>query len=260
MYVQIFFTPADLRAVTVSTYDIFIVIDVLRATTTLAVMFDRGVSRVFVANDLEQARAALQRYPQRKLCGERNMQPLPDSTYGNSPTQFARTDLVGQELILSTSNGTQAFYACPEKSICLAGSFYNGRALADYVLARALQEQRNISLVCSGKFDRFALDDTVCGGYLISTLQERFPVHLSARGGQFQAETLFLDETAATALALYEMYKPPRIIDCCDAAYHLIHAGQREDVFFCMQPDQSTSIPVVIGKEEETGLYMLQKI
>ena len=258
MHIQLFFTPADLRAAMVSPDDIFIVIDVLRATTTLAVMFEQGASRVFVASSLEQAQAAAQRYPQRMLCGERNMQPLPGFAYGNSPVQFSQTNLSGNELILTTSNGTHVFHTCPEKSICPAGSFYNARALADHALARAIQQKRNISLVCSGKFNYFALDDAVCGGYLVAVLRELFPAHASA--ATLQTETLLLDEAAATAVALYEMYKPPKLIECCDAAYHLVHAGQAEDVFFCMQHDKSTSIPVVIGKEEDTGLYILQKI
>jgi len=260
LYVQLFFTPADFRAGVASTYDIFIVIDVLRATTTLAVMFERGASRIFVANSSEQALAAAQRYPQRVLCGERNMQPLPGFAFGNSPVQFSQADLSGQELILTTSNGTQVFYACPEKSVCLAGSFYNGRAVVAYALAQAIEQKRNITLVCSGKFNYFALDDAVCGGYLIAVLQELFPAYSRGSAGTLQTETLTLDEAAATSLALYEMYKPPKIIDSCDAARHLINAGMADDVSFCMQQDKCMSIPMLVGKEEDTGLCVLQKI
>jgi len=218
-------------------------------------MFERGASRVFVANSIEQAREAARRYPQRLLCGERNLQILPGFVFRNSPVQLSQADLSGRELILATTNGTQVFYACPEKSICLAGGFYNGRALAAYALALACEQKRNISLVCAGKLNCFALDDAICAGYLVGVLQELF--HQST--ALPQTESLTLEECAATAVTLYEVYKPPKIIEHSDAARHLINVGLAADVAFCMQYDKCISIPVLAGKEEDTGLYMLKR-
>src|SRR5207248_6873466 len=108
--------------------DVYIVIDVIRATTSLAVMFDQGATRILVAGTVEQAREAAQKLPGRLLCGERNVQPVPGFDYGNSPVQFSQVDLTGRELIMTTTNGTRAFYACPSHAACLAGSFYNAEA------------------------------------------------------------------------------------------------------------------------------------
>ncbi len=259
MHIQLFFTPADLRAVTTSPDDIYIVVDVLRATTTLSVIFERGASRVFVANDIEQAREAARRYPHRILCGERNLQPLPGFVFRNSPMQLSQADLSGHELIFATTNGTQAFYACPAESMCLAGSFYNARAVAAYALTQVYEQKRNISLVCSGKLNAFALDDAICAGYLIGVLQELFPPYRDQNPAMSPTEVLTLEEAAATALTLYAAYKPPKIIDHSDAARHLINMGFLDDVSFCMQHDKCTSVPIAIGKEEGTDLYMLQK-
>ena len=77
MHIQVYFTPADLRAVAASAEDIYIVIDMIRATTTLPVTFERGAARVFVVGSVEQARAAREKHPERLLCGERNAQPSP---------------------------------------------------------------------------------------------------------------------------------------------------------------------------------------
>ncbi len=63
MYLNVFFTPSAIVAPETSTNDIYIVIDVIRSTTTLAVMFDQGAARVLVAGTVEQARAAAQKIP-----------------------------------------------------------------------------------------------------------------------------------------------------------------------------------------------------
>ena len=63
-----------------SANDIYIVVDVIRATTSMAVMFDQGAARVLVAGSIEQAREAAQKIPGRLLCGERNVQRIPAST------------------------------------------------------------------------------------------------------------------------------------------------------------------------------------
>jgi len=69
---------------------------------------------------------------------------------------------------------------------------------------------------------------------------------------------LHLQESAHAAIALYHAYKPPKIIDHCDSAQSVIQAGLREDPYFCMQTSMSTSVPMVVGREEETGLLVIE--
>jgi len=120
---NVFFTPTEIVTSESQHDEIYIVIDVIRATTTIAVMFDQGATRVFVAGSVEEAREAALKMPGSLLCGERDVKPLPGFDYGNSPVQFSQLDLSGRELILTTTNGTRAFYACPQHSTRLAGSF-----------------------------------------------------------------------------------------------------------------------------------------
>lgn len=251
MHIHVYFTPSGIVARETQPGDVFIVIDVIRATTTLAVIFERGASRVFVAGSIEQARAAAKLRPGRLLCGERNVRPLPGFDYGNSPVQFSQVDLTGRELILTTTNGTRAFYACPTETTRLAGSFYNARAVTAHALQLAQERASNIAIVCSGELDYFALDDTVCAGYLVQALQQ-----------QIEPETtnLHLHESALAAIALYEAYKPPKLIEYASSAQSVIEAGLPEDIAFCMQTNLSSSIPMVVGREEETSLLMLEQI
>lgn len=252
MRLNVFFTPSAIIAGEPATNHIYIVIDVIRATTTLAVMFEQGAARVLVAETVEQAQAAAEKLPGWLLCGERNVKPLPGFDYGNSPVQFSRLDLSGRELILTTTNGTRAFYACPEHSIRLAGSFYNARAVTAKALALAQQHSSNISIVCSGEFGRFALDDAICAGYLALELQRQYKEHP-------HVTYLQVDESVHAAISLYSAYPVPRLIEHSQSAQSVIMAGLPEDVTFCLQKSMGTSVPVVVGKDMGTGLLLLKR-
>lgn len=240
-------SPADVLAVKPSSNDIYIVIDVIRATTAITTIFDRDAARVLAADTVEQAREGAKKVPGRLLCGERNALPLPGFDYGNSPAQFSRADLKGRELILTTTNGTRAFFACPERSVRLAGCFYNAHAVTAYALACARQQESNIAIVCAAEQSYFALDDTVCAGYLALEIQRQYPAVQS-------------DESITAATSLYHMYTPPTLIDYSNSAKQVIAAGLSEDIDFCMRQNASTNIAKVTGLEQDTGLLILESV
>ena len=244
MQLHIFFTPADVFAVAAQPDDIYIVIDVIRATTSLATIFDSGAKRVLIAQTIEQAQEAAQQLPECLLCGERQALPLPGFDYGNSPVQFSQAALSGRELILTTTNGTRAFFACPPNSTRLAGSFYNAQAVVARAIQQAQQEDHNIAIVCAGEQNYFALDDSVCAGYLALALQRQHPA-------------LQVDESVDAAIALYHAYTPPGLLDRCNSARSVIAAGLQEDLHLCMQTNGSNKVPMVVGKDKKTGLLVL---
>jgi 2-phosphosulfolactate phosphatase len=243
----IYFTPAELSTVDAGPDDVYIVIDVIRATTSITVMFDRGAARVFAANTVEQAREAARAHPGRLLCGERHALPLPDFEYGNSPAQFAQLDLTGRELILTTTNGSRAFYACPQHSVRLAGCFYNAQAVTTQALRFAQERNSNIAIVCSGELGYFALDDATCAGYLAQELQRQYPA-------------IQCHESVLAAIAIYQGYAPPRMLEVGASAQSVIAANLSEDLDVCVQVDGSTCVPMVTGKELDTGLLSLVRI
>ncbi len=245
---HVFFTPASIVASPKSADDVYIVIDLIRATTCMAVILDQGARRIFVAGTIEQARAAKQRFPQRLLCGERNVKPLPGFDYGNSPVQFSQADLRERELIMTTTNGTRAFHACPPDAIRLAGSLYNAEAVAHRTLTYAQERQGNIHLVCAGEVDYFGLDDAVCAGYLLQEIQRQ-----AAHDGQL----LHVGDSVQAAMALYETFRPPKVIEYTNSAQRVINAGLLEDPAFCMRTSVSQSVAMVVGQEAETGLLIL---
>jgi 2-phosphosulfolactate phosphatase len=246
LHLDVFFLPSAIVVEGSSANDIYIIVDVIRATTSMAVMFDQGAARVLVAGSIEQAREAAQKVPGRLLCGERNVQRIPGFDYGNSPVQYSQLDLSGRELIMTTTNGTRAFYACPEQAPRLAGSFYNARAVTARALTLAKTRECDIHIVCSGESDYFGLDDAVCAGYLALELQRQQP-------------GILLWDSAGAAIALYEAFKPPRVLDFCSAARAVVEGGLPDDPPFCMRTSVSNSVPVVVGREAETGLLVIEK-
>ncbi len=246
MQLRIFLNPVDTSAVEIHPNDIYIVIDVIRATTTLTTVFDSGAIRVYAANSLAQAQYAAARFPHRLLCGERHGLPIAGFDYGNSPAQFAQTDLSGRELILTTTNGTRAFYACPASSTRLAGCFYNAHAVTARALALAQEKGSNIVIVCAAESNYFALDDATCAGYLALEVQRQHPsveVGDDVRAGQ----------------ALYEVFAPPKLADIANSAQSIIAMGLGHDLDYCMKIDGSTTVPLVAGSEEGTGLLIIEK-
>lgn len=247
MLLTVFFHTAELSAVPTPTDDIYIVLDVMRATTTLAVMFERGARRVLAADTIEQARMAAQTIPGRFLCGERHTKALPGFDYGNSPAQFAQLDLANREFILTTSNGTRALFACPQDSTRLAGSFYNAQAVASYALDLARKRQSNISIVCAAEYGYFALEDASCAGFLALELLRQEP-HLE------------VPDSVHAAISLSESYPAPRLLEYARSARDLIDGGQRQDLAFCTTKNSATSVPRVTGVEPETGLLILESV
>ncbi len=246
MLLTIFFNPVELRFVEAPENDIYIVLDVMRATTTLAVMFDQGARRVLAAQTLEQAREAAQKVPDHLLCGERHTKTPPGFDYNNSPAQFAQIDLSGRDLILTTSNGTRALFACPEQSTRLAGSFYNAQAVVSYALALAQERDCNISMVCAGEYGYFSLEDTVCAGHLAFELLCQHP-------------KCQVRDSVHAAIVLYESYPAPRLLEYAQSAHDLMASGQERDLEFCMRKNASDSVPTVVGIEAETGLLVLNE-
>jgi len=218
-------------------------------------MFDQGASRVFAAESVEQAREAVRHFPQRLLCGERHARPLPGFNYGNSPVEFSQLDLAQRELILTTTNGTRAFYACPAEATRLAGSFYNAQAVTAHALTLAQERsgQRhnsNIAIVCAGESGYFSMEDAVCAGYLVLEL------HRQHTGNT----PLNLWGSAQAAISIYETHEPSSDVNHWHAAQEVIQAGLYGDLAFCIQTSVSTSVPGVVGREEVTGMLVVEKV
>ena len=141
------------------------VIDVLRATTTLTVALGHGARRVHPVATPEAARAAREALPGALLCGEREGLRIEGFDLGNSPFEYPVTRVAGRTLIFASTNGSLAM---------LAAAACRRRTLAAFVNLGAVVErlagERAVVIVCAGKLGRFALEDAACAGLLCERL------------------------------------------------------------------------------------------
>jgi 2-phosphosulfolactate phosphatase len=151
--VHVAFTPAEATRVPTG-----IVVDVLRATSSIAQALAGGYRRVLCCAEIDEARALRDEIPDSVLAGERWAGAIPGFDLGNSPRDFGAAR--AETLILTTTNGTRAIVAaaadCDE---VLVGSLLNLDAVA-----AAARGRGDVEIVCAGVDGRFTLDDAYCAG------------------------------------------------------------------------------------------------
>jgi 2-phosphosulfolactate phosphatase len=150
-----------------------VVIDVIRATSTIMEALANGARAVYPVASTEEAvqlAASLGR-DDSLLCGERKGVMIEGFDLGNSPREFTPEVVAEKQLVITTTNGTRAFVAVQGAERVVAASFLNLSAVVE-----AVKDADRLLVVCAGKEDRFSMDDAVCAGLLIQRVIE-------ARGG-----------------------------------------------------------------------------
>jgi 2-phosphosulfolactate phosphatase len=146
-----------------------VVIDVVRATTTIVEALANGARGIFPTRSIEEAvklAASLGR-EDTLLCGERRGVKIDGFDLGNSPSEFTREVVDAKRLVMSTSNGTTALTAAPEARRILACALSNLGAVAD-----AIQNDEHLVLVCAGRQGGFTIEDALCAGHLLLRIEE----------------------------------------------------------------------------------------
>ena len=156
---------------------VYVVVDVIRATTTLAVMFERDIRRVYVARDVAAARAARAALPGALVAGEVAAVPPPDFDHGNSPEEWGHLEVAGREVLFSTTNGARALHASRGGGPIFAGALRNATAVSAAALAAARRlaadgDGAGVLVVCSGRDGLPAEDDSLCAAWLLATLRD----------------------------------------------------------------------------------------
>jgi len=158
--VHVAFTPAEAARVPTG-----IVVDVLRATSTIVQALESGYERVLCCAEVEEARALREETQDAVLAGERRAVRIESFDFGNSPQDFLEPKAA--TLILTTTNGTRAIVeAAADCDVVLVGSLLNLEAVA----SRARERGEDVEVVCAGVAGEFALDDAYCAGRIAELL------------------------------------------------------------------------------------------
>jgi 2-phosphosulfolactate phosphatase len=161
MRVHVAFTPGE-----ATNAQLGIVVDVLRATSTIAQALASGYERIYCCREVEEARALRDRLGEGLLGGERNAVRVDGFDVGASPREFLG-DPQASTVIFSTTNGTRTILETAARADeVLLGSLLNLNAVA----AAARERGDDVLIVCAGFQGTFALDDAYCAGRIVQLL------------------------------------------------------------------------------------------
>jgi 2-phosphosulfolactate phosphatase len=216
MRVHVAFTPDDEAAAPVG-----IVVDVLRATSTIAQALAVGYRRILCCAEIEDARRLRREIEGSLVGGEREAVRIDGFDVGASPREFLEPR--ADTLILSTTNGTRTILRAAERcQVVLLGSLLNLTAVAEEAHSRG----EDVAVFCAGFKGAFALDDAYCAGRIVGLLgAERSDAAIAAElvAGSF---------SDAHSALLARTYGPP---------------GLEEDILFCSRESVLSVVPRLAG-------------
>lgn len=154
-----------------------VVIDVLRASTTILHALAAGCLSVRPCAELDEARTLAGNLPAGKvlLGGERDGKPLPDFDLGNSPREYTAARCKNMTVVFTTTNGTRALLRAAEADRVLVGAFVNFSAVCEQLR----QDLRPLHIVCAGTGGDTTMEDTLLAGAFVDFLSETMEVRLN---------------------------------------------------------------------------------
>ncbi len=233
MEIDVALVPAAARAAGASA---LIVVDEIRASTTITAVLDAGVSDLLLSAGIAPA-IRLARATGSLVAGEYHARKPDGFDFDNSPTALVRADLRGRSLVLSTTNGTAILRRLRGSPNVLVGCLRNARACAAAAVRLAGADAHRILVVCAGREGRFVLEDAVAAGVIVTRLAET----IEAAGREAR-----LTDAAKAAVFLRASYPDlPTALEASDGGDTLRQIGQAEDTPFCAEEDMSTTVAIV---------------
>jgi 2-phosphosulfolactate phosphatase len=233
MRVDVFFGPHEVMS-SEAANRVVAVVDVLRASTSIAVALANGARAVIPLGDSEEvvSRAKSLARSEVKLAGERKMQPIPGFDMGNSPLEFTREAVEGKTVLMSTTNGTAAILSVQGARDVVVASYVNFSAVLS-MLRAALRGGTDVAIVCAGQEKHFALEDAACAGLFVQ--------HIIAK--QTKAE---INDAAHAAMLIDKKFGSnlKRLLKTSMHGVALAEAGFEADLVACADLDAHQVVPL----------------
>jgi len=233
MRVDVFFGPQEVAPADVANR-VVAVVDVLRASTSIAVALSNGARAVIPLASSEEvvSRAKTLARSEVKLAGERRMQPIPGFDLGNSPLQFTREAVEGKTILMSTTNGTGALLSVQGARDVVVASYVNFSAVLS-MLRAALRGGSDVAILCAGQEKHFALEDAACAGLFVQ--------HITSK--QTKAE---INDAAQATMLIDKKFgaNVKRLVKSSAHGIALAEAGFADDLEECAKLDSYSVVPV----------------
>ena len=225
-------SPALLHLYDVSS-SIVVIIDVLRATSTIATALFNGAKSIVPVDSVAEC-IRLGKQIEAITAGERDGKVAEGLQYGNSPFEYTRSFVGGKTLVLTTTNGTKLLHMALEKGAkeIITGSFNNLSAVCDHIINKKM----NVILACAAWKDRVNIEDTLFAGAVIDKIKESFSIKCDS--SQI-AITLFLH-------AKEDMYEFMKVHNASHYQ-RLTKFGLEKDIRYCLTTDTANVLPLYTG-------------
>ena len=204
-----------------------VVLDVLRASTTIITTLAHGARDVRLFADVDSARTAAASLPKPVLLGgERNCLRIDGFDLGNSPAEYLAEKVGGATLCLTTTNGTLAALAAQQAADIYIGALVNAGATAHALIPRITE--RDTLLLCAGTAGRPAIEDVIGAGAILWQLLE-----------QTHSPALPFTDTAWMAYQTFAAVRHflPAALRLGQGGINLIEAGLEDDIDLCARLD-----------------------
>jgi 2-phosphosulfolactate phosphatase len=232
MKLDVYFTPAGLNAGDLTGRGV-IVIDVLRASTTIVSAIANGAKAVIPAASSEEAVRLTANLEKNTvvLAGERRLQRIEGFNLGNSPREITGESVGGKTVFLATTNGTPALVSVAGADPVMVGGAINFTAAAARA-AGIFMERGDLAIICAGREKRFALEDAYTAGRFVKALRKG------------NTRKVALNDAASVALDLAGKYKTwLEAFEASEAARLLKEVDLAEDVTWAARADRFDVVP-----------------
>ena len=173
MRLDVFFTPAEVKPSDTSGR-LVAIIDVLRASTTVAVALANGAKTVVPLPTADEVMLRSREFEKSAVltAGERKMLPIPGFDIGNSPKLFTAATVEGKTILLTTSNGTRALLGVQGARDIVIASYVNLTAVLA-LMKMAVNSNTDITIICAAEEGNFTLEDAACAGRFVRMMPKR---------------------------------------------------------------------------------------
>ncbi|MBS1496633.1 MAG: 2-phosphosulfolactate phosphatase [Bacteroidetes bacterium] len=221
-------SPALLHLYDVNS-SIVVIIDVLRATSTIATALYNGAKAIVPVDSVAEC-IRIGKQIEAITAGERDGQIAEGLQQGNSPFEYSKEFIEGKTLVLTTTNGTKLLHMALEKGAkeIITGSFPNVDAVCNHLV----KQNKNVILACAAWKNRINIEDTLFAGAVINTIQQHFSI---ACDSSQIAHTLYLQAQKD----LYHFMQQHNA-----SHYHrLTNFGLEKDIRYCLTPNIANVLP-----------------
>ncbi len=232
--ITVHLTPAAIDEMEMKDKNV-VVVDVLRASTTIAAALKNGAKEIIPVNSVENAvKISGSLFGDVTLrAGERNAKMIEGFNLGNSPLECTKEVVQSKSIIFMTTNGSVAILRGRHAKNLVVAGFVNITSVVEFL--KTLRE--DFTIICAGKENNFCIEDTVCAGRIIKKLMRAID------------EEVVLDDAGTTSLILDTYYgkQIAKMLKSCDHGRYLAEIGFADDLKLCGSIDAINVLPLFIG-------------